>query len=149
MIELIIKPLESALGVNLNSPRIEVHNLIGNPTTVIDNTDHYQDENLMFSVDYDENNCVEYISISKPNSKMYKVLYNNYNIFEIAAEELIEKIENESVFRFDRNDPEIEYSYIFNDLELSFWRPTIPERKEDNDGRYFETVGIGVKGYYD
>ena len=45
----------------------------------------------MFSIDYDQDNNVEYISISKPNTDKYKILYNNYNIFEIPAEQLIEK----------------------------------------------------------
>ena len=149
MEEIIVKPLESALGVKLNSSRIEVHNTIGIPTRIIENTDHYQNEDLMFSIDYDENNCVEYISISNPLSNKFKVLYNNYNIFENTAEELIKKIESETIFRYDRDDPEMEYSYIFNDLELSFWRSTLPESEDDNDGKFFETVGIGVKGYYD
>ena len=49
---------------------------------------------------------------------------------------------------YDRKDSEVPFSFVFSELELSFWRPTIPEDEFDEDGRFFETVGIGVKGYY-
>ncbi len=43
--------------------------------------------------------------------------------------------------KFDETDPELGYSYIFPDIELSIWRPNI-------DDEFFSTIGIGQKGYY-
>lgn len=144
-----VKPLESAIGVTLTSTKDEVRNKLGQPSHVIGSTDHFQNTLPMFSVDYDSNDSVEYISISNPNSDMVKVSFMDHSVFEVDANTLIEIIENETNYRFDRNDPELEYSFIFHDLELSFWRPTIPENEDDEDGKYFETIGIGIKGYYD
>lgn len=149
MIELFIFPLVSAGGIKLNSTRDEVHSLLGEPSIVIEDTDQYQETELSLSVDYGENGKVEYISISKPNSSSIKVIFHDFDVFNIPAEQLIEKIENETPYKYDRDDPERGYSYIFQELELSFWRPTIPENKTDHDGMYFEVVGIGIKGYYD
>jgi hypothetical protein len=51
-----------------------------------------------------------------------------------------------------QHDPkwrEIPYSYIFRSLQLSLWRPVLPSSPSDAEGRYFSTIGIGVRGYYD
>ena len=144
-----IIPLQSAIGVKLASSRSETRKLIGLPSREIDNVDYYQFEPRFFSVHYDASNLVEFIEISNPHSEEIEVLFNGINVFEVPARELIQRIELETGYRFDRNDPELEYSYIFRDLDLSFWRPTISENDEDEDGKFFETIGIGIEGYYD
>lgn len=45
---------------------------------------------------------------------------------------------------FDVHDPELGYSYTFPALELSLWRPYV----EPPEGLTFQSVGIGVAGYY-
>ena len=49
---------------------------------------------------------------------------------------------------YDPDDPEVGYSYIYPDLDLSVWRSTMPEGQEDDEGRFFRSVGVGRAGYY-
>jgi len=105
-------------------------------------TDSYYDS--AFQVFFDDRDEVEYIELSSggPISAIYKGI----SLFEIAAADLVEFLANDAPY--DRNDPELGYSYIFPNLELSLWRPVLPENDEDEEGQYFSTVGIGTKGYY-
>ena len=102
----------------------------------------------MFSVDYDSDNRVEYISISNPKEEGIKILYRGIDVFGTPATDLIEQIENLTDLRYDRGDPELQYSFIFQDVDLSFWRPVLQENENDEGGKYFEAIGIGIKGYY-
>jgi hypothetical protein len=38
--------------------------------------------------------------------------------------------------------------YVFLALDLALWRPTLPEGTHDPEGRTFNTVGVGVRGYF-
>jgi hypothetical protein len=67
-------------------------------------------------------------------------------VFETEAEELVEFISRSAAS--DKSDPELGYSYIFPELELSVWRPVIPKSKKGKYGRYLATIGVGRKGYY-
>jgi len=98
-----------------------------------------------FQVFYDASEQhAEYIEVSK--SAEFTVLYKGINVFTLPADELISLIANDSPF--DPTDPELGYSYVFPDLELACWRPILPEGLDDNEGRFFATVGIGTKGYF-
>lgn len=148
MKEIQVIPLKSAIDVNLGWTRKETLEKIGVPERKWENSDHYQKELPMFSIDYDAENRVEYISISNPKNDGVKVLYQGTDVFVTPANELIKIIEKNTGLRYDRDDPELHYSFIFHDVDLSFWRPVIPEDENDEDGKYFETIGIGIKGYY-
>ena len=54
----------------------------------------------------------------------------------------------EALAAYDRTDSELGYSFIFPELELALWRPVLPESPKDKEGHYFDSVGIGVKGYF-
>ena len=105
-------------------------------------TDAYNDS--AFQVFFDAKETVEYIELSSGGP--IPVVYKGISVFETQADELIEIISLDAPC--DQNDPELGYSYIFPRLELSLWRPVIPESQNDEDGRYFSTIGIGRKGYY-
>nr|WP_257001218.1 hypothetical protein [Vibrio coralliilyticus] len=49
---------------------------------------------------------------------------------------------------YNHSDPELGYSYVFKELQLSFWRPTLPDVKE-GEGLYFESVAIASEGYFE
>lgn len=99
-----------------------------------------------FQVFYDgDQPMVEYIELSRGSA--VRALYRDLDVFATPADEVVAYISRES--EFDQNDPEIPYSYLFRGLQLSLWRRTIPESDTDTDGRYFSTIGIGKKGYYD
>jgi hypothetical protein len=87
---------------------------------------------------------VEYIELS--GGSAVRAFYGGLDVFATPADDVVEFISHDSAF--DPNGREIPYSYIFPDLQLSLWRPTIPESPSDTDGRYFCTIGIGRRGYY-
>jgi hypothetical protein len=88
---------------------------------------------------------VEYIELSR--GSVVGALYRDLDVFATPADEVVAYISRDSAF--DQSDPEIPYSYLFRDLQLSLWRPVIPESDTDSEGRYFSTIGIGKRGYYD
>lgn len=87
---------------------------------------------------------VEYIELSRDSG--FRALYGGMDIFETPADEVVALISSNAPF--DPNDEEIGYSYIFPILDLSLWRPTVPDSPEDAEGRQFSTIGVGGKGYY-
>lgn len=97
-----------------------------------------------FQVFFDENETVEDIELSSGGD--IPVIYKGMSVFEMPATELIQVISEDTPY--DENDSELGYSYIFPLLELSVWRPVIPDSPDDEDGQYFSTIGIGRKGYY-
>jgi hypothetical protein len=100
--------------------------------------------NAAFQIFFDDQEQIEYIEISR--EKNVEVLFEETNIFKTPADELIKQISQE--YSFDENDSELGYSFVFSEIELSFWRPVIPKGENDQDGKYFSTVGVGKKGYY-
>jgi len=95
-----------------------------------------------FQVFYDEAYTVEYIELSR-NGPL-TAIYNDLDVFATTAEQVVQHIGQHAAF--DASDPELGYSYIFPDLDLSVWRPHLPE--DGPDGQYFATIGIGKPGYY-
>jgi hypothetical protein len=80
---------------------------------------------------------------------------NGVEIFKTPAPILIEKISNSTNSEFNKAGKEIPYSYVFPSIDLAVWRQVIPEKdeqteqiSESDEGKYFWTIGIGVKGYY-
>jgi hypothetical protein len=140
-------PLKGVSPVLLGMSREESHAAMGvSPKTFRKSsddaslTDAYDE--ATFQVFFDEKDAVEYIELSSGGA--IPVLYKGLPVFETQADELIEIISQDAPY--DENDPELGYSYIFPLLELSLWRPAISEDEEE--GRYFSTIGIGRKGYY-
>jgi len=99
-----------------------------------------------FQVFYEgDHPTVEYIELSR--GSVVRAVYRDLDVFATPADEVVAHISRDS--EFDQSDSEIPYSYLFRGLQLSLWRPTIPESDADTDGRYFSTIGIGKRGYYD
>lgn len=111
------------------------------------------------NVEYsDKESIVEWIGVSK--NTHFKVIYNDIDLFALEAEELVSLISKETPF--DENDFELGYSYIFPELELALWRSSMPKDFEGDKefegeewynedlkkSRYFQTVSLGIKGYY-
>jgi hypothetical protein len=143
-----IIPLKSAGQVKLGLTKDVILRTIGKPSDILPEKDCYQHDNIFFSVSYDQNDRVEYIEYSTPADDKTKVLLNGIDIFGTPADDLIYQITTQTGYEHDNDERELPYVYIFPDLELSFWRPVVPDDKDDEDGKYFMTVGIGTKGYY-
>ena len=67
---------------------------------------------------------------------------------QILDLEILHPDERAALLKRASEDPEVGYSYIFPSLELSVWRPPLPNNTSDPDGRCFRTIGVGRKGYY-
>jgi hypothetical protein len=87
---------------------------------------------------------VEYIELSRHSG--FEAFFDGVDVFALSAVELVERLSRRAAF--DVNDPELGYSYVFPEWELALWRPIVPENDSDADGRFFSTVGIGVRGYF-
>ena len=98
-----------------------------------------------FQVSFDRGGKVEYIELSSLDPS-FIVMYKGKEVFQIKANDLVEFISEDAPF--DAEWPELGYGYVFPKLELSIWRPVIPEDQDDLDGQYFSTIGVGKQGYY-
>jgi hypothetical protein len=144
-----IAPLKGVGSILLGMRREVSRNAMGtSPKTVRKSsaaeslTDAYNES--AFQIFFDAKDAVEYIELSSGGP--IPVIYKGIPVFETPADDLIEVISLDAPY--DENDPELGYSYVFPLLELSVWRPVIAESRNDEDGRYFSTIGIGRKGYY-
>jgi hypothetical protein len=100
-----------------------------------------------FQVDYNAAGEVEYIELSRRGP--FDVFYKGTNVFVTEVVQLVDFIFLDAPY--DDDDPELGSSYIFPRLALSLWRENVPEDNldEDDQGQFFDTVGIGKPGYYD
>ncbi|WP_449465478.1 hypothetical protein [Stenotrophomonas humi] len=80
---------------------------------------------------------VEYIELSRDGDFSVNVM--GRSVFDTPAAELISLIE--AVTASDKSDPERGFSYVFPELDLSLWRPSLADQR-------FATIGIGRPGYY-
>src|SRR5215475_917071 len=130
-------PLEGIGPILLGMSRAESRSAMGiQPDTFrkgVDSptlTDAY--DNQGFHVYFDDDERVEYIEIFP--SRMSAV-YKGVPVFQTKADELVAIITKDS--HYDNDDPELGFSYVFPELELSLWRPIIPESEDDGEYEYF------------
>jgi hypothetical protein len=146
-----VEPFIGVGPVRLGMSRDEVRRVMPEPaklfrksSTSRHETDAFHES--AFQVFYDgDHPTVEYIELSR--GWAVRAIYRDLDVFATPADEVVAYISRDS--EFDQSDPEIPYSYLFRGIQLSLWRPTIPESDTDTDGRYFSTIGIGKAGYYD
>ena len=139
-----VEPLKQIGDIGLGMDREEVRKTMPEEPNISgsrDHVDNYHDGGLQ--VFYDENNKVEFIELLRGSG--FTATTHGINVFDKTAQEVLEVITK--VSEYNQDDLEVGYSYVFPDLELSLWRPSIPEEGEE-DGKYFSTIGIGVQGYY-
>lgn len=113
----------------------------------------YFDNELQIT--FDENEESNYFEFSGRSAEHLTVKVFGRDVFKCAAPELLQLIQSASNTGFDKEDNEIPYSYVFPAIDLSLWRDCLPELDENeneipesDDGKYFWTIGIGIKGYY-
>ena len=83
-----------------------------------------------------KNATVEYIELSR--APVHTVRLGGIDIFGSGAEDLLQRISQATGSEARTDDGG--YSYVFPELSLTFWRPVLPSG--DDEGRFFETVGI-------
>ncbi|MEZ4839543.1 hypothetical protein [Flavobacterium sp.] len=98
-----------------------------------------------FQIHYDANLQVEYLEFHGNEAEHLNVFLDDVNVFKTPVPELIEKVKSAYQTDYDHSNEELPYSFIFKQLDLSFWRQELV----DNLGNeFFWTIGIGKKGYY-
>ena len=144
-----VQPLVGIGPVRLGMSRDEVHYAMhAAPTpfrkdaTVAPLTDAFHQS--AFQVFYaGDPPIVEYIELSRDAD--FRALYGGLDVFATPADEIAAFISRHA--SYNQEGREFPYSYIFHELQLSLWRPVAS--KDDESGRFFSTIGIGRKGYYD
>lgn len=142
MLRFEITPHVGVGPVKLGMPIHDVEAVMGKPEHVHDSRHGYLSG---FMVDFDNQGKVEFIELA--NSKMFQATFNGKNLHNLTAAEAVDYVSQFD--SYDRDDPEVGYSYIFKKLQLSLWRGVMPEDETDEDGKYFETVGVAIDGYFE
>lgn len=137
-----IEPNTGVGPIKLGMHKTEVESIFGKPEFENDNRAGYFSG---FIVNYNESNNIEFIELA--NSKNFTTSYKGKNLHKMPATEAVEFVSKYD--SYDSKDPELGYSYIFKDLQLSLWRGTLPENTSDEDGKYFEAIGIGEANYFE
>ncbi len=140
-------PHVGAGEVHLGMRRSEVRRLLGDavmsykkvPGAVL--TDRYFAD---LQVAYDREDRVEYIELNGPGD--VDAVFRGRSLLFLPADEVLDWMKRFA--EYDPDDPEVGYSYVYPDLDLSLWRPVLPDNPEDDDGRYFQSVGIARAGYF-
>ena len=139
-----IKPHIGVGPIELLMSRADVRRHFGEPQWVMAEREAFLDG---FFVDFDPAGRVEFIELGR--SRRFCALFHGACLHEILAGEAVKQVSQFG--EYDRNHPELGYSYIFPGLQMSLWRGTVPaadQRPETADGRYFEAIGIAVDGYF-
>lgn len=102
----------------------------------------YESE-MSISIGVDRNQNVESIEIYRPMSD-FTVTYQGVNIFESAAEDVIQTLSARTVVEVEDDGLQA----TAPELLMAFSRDTLPDGPDDEDGRYFESVLIAAPGYY-
>jgi hypothetical protein len=103
--------------------------------------------NFAFQVFYGgDTPTVEYIELFANDE--FRAIYRGMDVFGTPADKLVNHIRRDAPC--DEFDCKLRSSYVFPRLDLSLWRarPMICKSAEDEEGRFFSTIGVGVVGYY-
>jgi hypothetical protein len=164
MKKFIVEPLKGIGVINLGDVKSDVHSALGKTDTTGNDPDYYFENCLQ--VHYDKDNKVEFIEFCTGGPIEIEVF--GANPFQLLANDLVNllKEKNGPVF----NKREAPFSYAFKTLSIGIFRESSEEDilesieeckkegtyKENEDWlledlekfKYFQTLGIGVKGYY-
>ncbi len=146
----LIEPLLGVGPVRLGMTCEEVRQSMATPRHSFLKTPHSQHETDAFhqgafQVFYTgESPTVEYIELSGGGE--VRAIFGGQSVFEIPADELVAILGRQ--YKQQNDDDAAPCDVLFPDLQVSLWRPYAPDSPEDEDGRYFATIGIGVAGYY-
>lgn len=140
-------PHVGAGEVRLGMSRSEVRRLLGDPVMSYQKVPGTPLRDSYFAdlqVAYDREDRVEYIELNGPGD--VDAVFHGRSLLFLPADEVLDWMKRFA--EYDPDDPEPGYSYVYPDLDMSVWRPVLPENPEDDNGRFFQSVGIARAGYY-
>jgi hypothetical protein len=91
---------------------------------------------------YDDEDRAVYIEVSRAPG--VRPTFDGTAVLDVTAARAVAAVARHAPF--DKDDPELGYSYIFKPLDLSLWRPV--DDDDEPEGRTFMTVGVGRADYY-
>ena len=122
--------------VFLGMKRFDVEKAIGKGQNFGDRYYYYDDET---AIDYNENNTIEFIEfLGGIEGSLRPVIYG-ISAFDTLADDLITCLKQKNNGEVD--DSEQGYSYSFLNISVGVYR-------EMKNAKHWETIGIGVSGYY-
>jgi hypothetical protein len=140
MEKLELRPLFGFGQIKLGDQRNDIHELLGPPNDFNENTDYYSNSSIQ--IHYSENGVVEFIELASDQN----VVWDGISIFSTPVVELVKELSKKT--EQSTNESEPGYTFTYPKYELCFWRPTQPDEEDPNEGKYFESVGLGIKGYF-
>ncbi|MCE9531267.1 MAG: tRNA (N6-isopentenyl adenosine(37)-C2)-methylthiotransferase MiaB [Planctomycetes bacterium] len=130
--------------VKLGMTRDAVHEALGSPSSTFKERESFFGA---FFVDFDESERVEFIELAR--SDRFEAIFDGVCLHRIEADEAVRIV---STFdQYDVHGREPGYSYIFLKLQMSLWRGIVPandQDEDDPDGRYFDSIGVAIDGYF-
>ena len=91
---------------------------------------------------YNDEDRAEYIQVSRMPG--VRATFDGLAVLEVTPAQAVAAVARHAPF--DKDDPELGYSYFFKPLDLSLWRPANDD--DEPEGRTFMTVGVGRTDYY-
>ncbi|MDP2538122.1 hypothetical protein [Alteromonas stellipolaris] len=140
MEKLELMPLLGFGQIKLGVQRSDIHKLLGSPNDFNENTDYYSESSIQ--IHYSDNTVVDYIEIASDQN----VVWDGISIFSTPVVDLVKELSEKT--KQSTNESEPGYTFTYPEYELSFWRPLQPDEEEPDEGKYFESVGLGCKGYF-
>ena len=101
---------------------------------------------LFIGAHFDAQDRLEAIELGRPGKTADdEVRYDGLDVFTTPALGLVAHLRQ----RTPVVEEEDGHAFTAPDLLVSFWRPTVPETPDDEEGRYFASVLLARPGYYD
>lgn len=138
----LLKPLEGAEQIRFGMSYDEVVGLLGEPDQSLSDARAGWRKGCL-AIYFEPS--VTFIELSRDCGLVPKLL--GIDVFRTPATEVVTALEVQG-HSFDATDPELAHTYVFPAIQVGLWRQVLPEGDDDEEGRYFDTVGVGKKGYY-
>jgi hypothetical protein len=129
-------------GVHFGMLRDEVRRALGAPSYVDTGKDFFDGSAL--HVHYDASTKVQLVVVARATGG--EALLVGVDLLGVEAEVALSVVGQTA--EVDRTDPEFPLSCTFPTLDLNLWRACLPEDSDGVEGRHFDAVGLGVRGYF-
>jgi hypothetical protein len=139
----VITPHRGIGPVRLGMSRAEVRSALrpARPKNV-NGSDHFYRSALVAHYEKGTERCNS-LSAARSDGLGFRYLSSKgLALFQTPASEVVKALRKQTPY--DSKDPELGYTYTFPKLDLACWRPVMGK-----DGRFFDTVTLGVRGYFD
>jgi hypothetical protein len=140
-----VRPLEGVAPVAFGMSRAASRQAMGEPFHSFRKVesgpwvDAYFDNS--FQIFFSRQDIVEFIELSSHADS--SVILMGFDVFSTDVDSLLAGLAHASSLISDDDG----YSFVDYQMSVGFWRPVLPDR-DDDTGRIFSSVGIGVRGYY-